>query len=387
MSTSLNRTIVKAHTAADFLAFVPHLVGYTPRQSVIFVMFNGKRTCGALRMDLPPSGPPALLKHFTTVALATIAEVPDVQTIVPVVFTEEEFGDDSLIPHAALMDVVRRRCRHVGLPLREALCLAADGWASYLDRVTPRGGRPLAEVSESDVIAVLPEDERASAGDHLSEASYVPPDEDASRQTTLAMAGLRAKADIRRTMGASMPELSVLDDVPAFIETALAWSDRELLEHGALLLFALQGPPMRDQTMVQWAAGYATGKHLHAEVENAHGDPLAIDPALGDIMIGMGPRPDPERMLRGIEILRTLLRSAEGKYRLPVLCMLAWLSWGLGRVSHAAIYVKEARAIDPDYSMAELLDTIVASGRLPEWAFAREQSSQRPVSRLGEGWK
>lgn len=377
MSSSLTPTVIKAHTAADFLAFVPHLVGYTPRRSVIFVMFNGKRTCGALRMDLPPNGPPTLLKHFATIALATIAEVPDVQTIVPVVFTDEEFGDDSAIPHAGLMDVVRRRCRHVGMPVREMLCLAADGWASYLDKVTPRGGRPLDEVLGSEVIAAVPEDVRAGAGDHLSQASYVPPEEDASRRATHIMATLKAKADIQRRMGASSPALSALDDIPAFIEKALAWSDEELDEQGPLLLFAVQGPPMRDQTMLQWAAGYATGKHLHAEVENAHGDPLAIDPVLGDIMLGGGPRPDPVRMLRGIEILRTLLLLAQGKYRLPVLCMLAWLNWGLGRVSHAKIYVDEARMIDPDYSMAELLDTLVASGRLPEWAFARNGSESR----------
>ena len=364
-------TIIKAHTAADFLAFVPHLVGYTPRQSVIFVLFNGKRTCGALRMDLPPSGPPKLLKHFATVALATIAEVPDVQTIVPVVFTDDEFGNDSLIPHAELIDVVRRRCRHVGMPLREALCLAADGWASYLDRVTPRGGRPLDEVLDSEVLATVPEDARAAAGDHVSQASYVELEEEASRRAAQIMAGLKSKADIRRRFGAESPALSALDDIPAFIETALAWTDDELDEQGPLLLFAVQGPPMRDQTMLQWAAGYATGKHLYAEVQNAHGDPLAIDPVLGDLMLGAGPRPDPERMLRGIEILRTLLRSAQGKHRLPVLCMLAWLNWGLGRVSHARIYVDEARMIDPGYSMAELLDTVVASGRLPAWAFAR----------------
>jgi hypothetical protein len=49
--------------------------------------------------------------------------------------------------------------------------------------------------------------------------------------------------------------------------------------------------------------------------------------------------------------------------------MLGWLNWALGRGSRARRYVNEARAIDPGYGMAELLDSIASSGMLPEWAF------------------
>jgi hypothetical protein len=52
------------------------------------------------------------------------------------------------------------------------------------------------------------------------------------------------------------------------------------------------------------------------------------------------------------------------------LCMLAWLSWALGSGSVAGFFVDQALAIDPQYSMAILLEVLLASGHLPEWAFA-----------------
>lgn len=51
--------------------------------------------------------------------------------------------------------------------------------------------------------------------------------------------------------------------------------------------------------------------------------------------------------------------------------MLAWLSWALGRGSLAGQYIRLARAIDPSYSMAELLDTMLSNGMMPEWVLER----------------
>jgi hypothetical protein len=50
--------------------------------------------------------------------------------------------------------------------------------------------------------------------------------------------------------------------------------------------------------------------------------------------------------------------------------MLGWLHWALGRSSEASAFVAEAREIDPRYGMAELLERMLTSGTLPEWAFA-----------------
>jgi hypothetical protein len=45
--------IVKASGPADLLAMVPSMVRMVPRNSVVFLAFRGKRTCGAMRFNLP----------------------------------------------------------------------------------------------------------------------------------------------------------------------------------------------------------------------------------------------------------------------------------------------------------------------------------------------
>jgi hypothetical protein len=55
--------------------------------------------------------------------------------------------------------------------------------------------------------------------------------------------------------------------------------------------------------------------------------------------------------------------------RAPLLTMLAWLNWALGLGSTAGLFIEQARAIDPRYGLAELLDSMLHNGMLPEWAF------------------
>src|SRR5690606_12589373 len=101
-----------------------------------------------------------------------------------------------------------------------------------------------------------------------------------------------------------------LEDVNRFVEEALEWDESAIRAHDALLLFVLQGPPMRDVTMLQWASDLTTGDVLMDEAErwsrgernitmtDVHRSP--------DLMMGRGPRPDPERIERGIRLLLTI---------------------------------------------------------------------------------
>ncbi|MGV8885443.1 MAG: DUF4192 family protein [Microbacteriaceae bacterium] len=139
---------------------------------------------------------------------------------------------------------------------------------------------------------------------------------------------------------------------------------------GALLLCAVQGPPMRDHAMLQWASSLETGRLMH---EWATAGPAGTDPSaderFGSLMIGIGPRPDADRVDRGIDLLLALVPHVTGKDRLAPLCMLAWLSWALGQGSAAGRYLDEAITIDPRYGMAEVLGAILGNGLLPDWAF------------------
>jgi hypothetical protein len=94
-------------------------------------------------------------------------------------------------------------------------------------------------------------------------------------------------------------------------------------------------------------------------------------PTTGDLMLGdTTDRPDPDRIDRGIGLLKLLVATAPRHARPAPLCMLAWLSWALGQSSVAGVYLDTALDIDADYPMAMLLIQLIGSGRLPEWAFA-----------------
>jgi hypothetical protein len=174
-------------------------------------------------------------------------------------------------------------------------------------------------------------------------------------------------------------ELETLGDINRFVEEALEWDESAIDANDALLLFVLQAPPMRDLTMLQWASNLATGEVLMDEAERwSRGErdlrmtDMSASPGL---MLGYGPRPDADRIKRGIQLLLTVVSRAEDTERLAPLCMLAWLNWALGRGSRAGRYIDEARTIDPTYGMAELLDAMLSNGMLPEWAFAVPKDS------------
>ena len=365
--------IVKAHNPADLLAMMPSLIGFTPQRSFVLLAFRGKRTCGAIRFSLPSSTSEAVLKRIATNAVGTLCKISGVDGVVVAIYTDEAFRTDG-IPHSDFADVLGRRLRFSGFELRESLCQASDGWGSYCDADTPVGGHPLSDIANSPVVANLPTD---ALSDDADIPARVPDAPVADKQRVSdALARYRRLAEVvRKDDPDALPaELEALGDLALFAEEALEWDEPAISANDALLLFVLQGPPMRDTTMLQWASNLATGDVLMDEAERwnrGERDLSMADVAASpNLMLGTGPRPDPERIERGIQLLLTVVSRAEDAERPAPLCMLAWLNWALGRGSRAGRYIDEARAIDPSYGMAELLDTMVSNGMLPEWAFA-----------------
>jgi chorismate mutase len=71
----------------------------------------------------------------------------------------------------------------------------------------------------------------------------------------------------------------------------------------------------------------------------------------------------------GIRLLEQIVARCESIFRLAPLSMIAWLNWAIGQSSIAHVYLREAREIDPEYGMAEVLDNMLSNGMFPEWAF------------------
>ncbi len=97
---------------------------------------------------------------------------------------------------------------------------------------------------------------------------------------------------------------------------------------------------------------------------------------LGAVFFGRGPRPDPDRLRLALAMVRNAAARAPRASRPGPLTAAAWLSWALGRSTHAAHYLDLVREIDPEYGLAALLSTIVGAGVLPEWTFVRRQTAR-----------
>lgn len=366
--------IVKASGPADILAMVPPLVHMVPRNSLVFLAFRGKRTCGAIRFDLPTAASTVVQKRMITSMIGTLCKLPGVDAVVPVIYTDEGFAGSAVIPHVEFAELMGRRLELSGFALRESLCQASDGWASYFESAVPAGGHPLDEVSGSSATEMIPPDLR-----ELPDSNDMP--HRVADAAPRVMDRMRKRlATYRRLIDSVSGDsdedfpavLRPLGDLPLLAEAALAWDAAAIDERGALLAFALQGPPARDLVMLQWATNIAVGDQiwdagLSEEALRASSEqPGCVD--VGDLMMGIAPRPDPDRIEKAIALLVALVPQLADEKRPPLLCMLAWLNWALGGGSRAGRYLDEVVAIAPDYSMVAVLSTMFGIG-LPEWAF------------------
>jgi hypothetical protein len=358
--------ILKAQSSADLLAMLPSLVGFAPRESLVFLAFRGKRTCGAVRFDLPRSKSAAVKKRLVTSMIGMLCKIPGVDAMVPVIYTDAAFADAGGPPDGDVAEVVARRVRNAGFELRELLCQASDGWCSYLDSQPPAGGYPLSDIADSPVLAEIPE-QLPEASVPSSEASVPDADWAVKERMGLELAALRAT---------TTEPSSALEGAAGLIEEALEWTEADVDARAAQLLFVLETPILPWVAVVQWASTVTVGAALVGvvrELMETHREPDPSSPimqTMSDIVSGAASRPDPERIEHGIALVRALVSRAEDAARPDLLCMLAWLSWALGHGSDASRYLAQCDQIEPIYDMAETLRDIFRAAPIPEWAFA-----------------
>ncbi|TFB93679.1 DUF4192 domain-containing protein [Cryobacterium sp. HLT2-28] len=398
----MNRTIVKTREAYDFLALVPQLVGFQPERSMVLVAFRGNRTCGAMRFNLPAAGASrTVLRRIASTLVGTLCRIPGVDAVVPVVYTEETFASVAGLPAERFAETVCVRAELSGFLVRDALCVAPDGWGSYRDPSCPAGGHPLADIAGSEVQRAIPAEARRDLASLRSRADLPRVDLAARERVGRRLARYQRLGGKEETVPELLAMVGDILDPVATAEAALDWDPGALDPADvAALLFLLQGPACRDQMMLQFAFGEAVGALTHAlnlryaAIQGAtgqsmddivraererNGDDEPDAKRTSDLILGLTTvRPDPDRIERAVRLLLTVVALAPRRARPAPYCMLAWLSWAMGRGSVAGIFVDRALAVDPRYGMADLLDTLVSSGHLPDWAFAVPFDEERP---------
>ncbi|SEC19452.1 DUF4192 family protein [Microbacterium hydrocarbonoxydans] len=362
-------TLLRASGSAEFLSIVPSLAGFTPTESLVLLPFHGTRTHGAMRLDLPRDD--VALSEYADAAIGLVSRIEGTDAVAVVVYTDDQAHatrDGLVLPFAVEVDEMLGRADDAGLRIVDALCVTADGWSSYLaddPELHVLDHEPPSVPGIGDV-----------SGDHLAGARLESTDLAAKERVGRALLEVSALLDgaprgTARTDPQAIAALVLLEDLPAFFESVLSSPDELPPFATAALLWCLDRPIFRDVALTQWATDISGGmRTLRSQLAFA-GEGEAFPDDLGDIFLGRGPAPDPERIRTALTLARFVAARAPRASRPAPLTAAAWLSWALGRSSHAAHYLDLVRAIDPEYGLAALLETMISAAVLPEWAFRR----------------
>jgi hypothetical protein len=172
----------------------------------------------------------------------------------------------------------------------------------------------------------------------------------------------------------------------------------------AFLLAGLTSAPVRDSVIVLAAAGAGAAQTAAVEAFVLPADPEEVelphackvlkssvqtgeDPAqttvgpngpvnpatlFREVFLATLSTPDWDRLDTAHTLFLRLTAVASGQARSALLSILGWLEWARGRGSRAHHYLQAALDETPDYTLAELLLTLVGTGSLAPWARRRE---------------
>ncbi|MGN6126289.1 MAG: DUF4192 family protein [Humibacter sp.] len=360
---------VVAHDSLALLALVPELIGFEPRSSIVLVTFRSGSSSAAARVDLPPDrggegggagAPSDELRRFATTLIGIACKVQGVDGLL--VVTYGEAPRPGVAPATEVVAEVRRAASDAGFMLVNALYVSSHGWGDY------EGRRHGTRVELDAALRVR------RADPHATVLRPSPRDE--------AALPVAATAEKRRTAQA-LAVLRARDDRPDpvwFAEYSASWREGQAGPvAAALAAHVLARPFARDAALFTWGWGSPLGRRaLRFEERHMKGRP-PDDDQIALALAGKGglQRPSELGVQRAIRLLREVAAKVSGVDRAPVLASLAWLNWALGRGSVAAEYVGQARNADPDYPFAELIETMLDAGMLPEWVFLEPRADDR----------
>lgn len=333
---------INISTPADILAYVPHMLGETPKESFVVITMQGNALGATLRIDAPLCFEPKAFAQ-TVVSYATADEAATGTLLV--IYTDED-ATPGTRPFAEHVQALLTELRTARMPLQGAWMVTSEMWTNYLctDSVCcPE--RSLEEITNSTGNAAF-----IYRGSSVTGFTKPEP--------------FTGEAEARETIAAHKP-----DGWPEDTEARRAqWAEllqnpKALTKESALdLAGALQHPSTRDHLMVDI-------------ITNA---PEQFTSVLLGVFLA---RPDWARVDTAQELAFELMKVTPEGQRAPMLCMIGWLEWLKGKSSFAARYFKLALEDVEGFRLAELLAELVERGLLADCVRDPKKAYTRPIGR------
>ena len=320
MTSADSRPVARLTSPGEMVAFVPHLCGFVPTESLVVVSLRGsRRRVGlALRIDLDACRDEAAAAEEVA---ARVVHDGGGEVLLSV-WTEA--GDGAQRARTTLVEAVTAALGAAGVGVHEALLVRAGRWWSYRcsnERCCPAEGVPLTAAAESPAVSLLQATDAYDGRVVLPSredlvASLEPPGflaAEAARQALIAAEDAAAA----RVVDAGLPAART-GAVRAFRVVLDAAADPRAARSDAVvadLTVSLQDVVVRDEVLT-WA--------LH----------------------------DQEPLLR---VLLDLAARTVAPYDVPVCTMLAIVAWLRGDGGLANVALDRAWRGDPTYSLAALV--------------------------------
>jgi hypothetical protein len=363
--------IVTAAGPADLLKLVPRLVGFKPAESLVLVAFTGRRTGAAMRFDLPATDDPHVLDGIAAHLVGMLCRVEGVDGLVPVVYTAASLATAPVV----LLDLLAAHADAAGLTVKDALCVAGDGWA----RMPDGAPHPLSELGPDSPDLLDPAAELRLP--EVSDAARTRFAEQLAAWRTReagpggSIHGFRPGAGLA---GRSFSRGEPFVLRAAFGLDAGALLEGMLAEHtagddpcpclAALAAFA-EVPDLAGHLLLHIAWGPAFGERVRRSWLERDEEDAEAEAALNG---GEVARPSVPRIEAGIRAVKAAMAHLGPDARGPLAACAAWLEWALGRGSLAGAFLDTALALKEPSAFALVLGLRLQRGVLPEWAF-REQ--------------
>ncbi|GAA4180812.1 hypothetical protein GCM10022287_35150 [Gryllotalpicola koreensis] len=346
---------MRLRSSRDVVAAASRLLGYRPRRSIVFINTHADGRVSTLRVDLPAPAPPAVEKRFITSLAGMLCKVPEVDRMLIVVYADGPFDAGGDVSRASFVRPLISRLLANGFVVHDALCVADDAWGAY-------------DGHDAGIPHRLDELDEAPPGAEDAD----PPLAEAAELAELPAVGYLARRAFDLALDRALRETSLIRPVLAAEEALALDPATASSDDFAALTHVLLHPELRDAVLFTWAWDGERGLELLDEAERI--DEGEIGPgddtiALDLMGIGDAEPPDRERIARAIALMSRLAALAPDDVAHVPLTVLAWLHWSQGRGSVAGRFVDQARELDPSYGLAELLQTVLHQGHLPNWAF------------------